>query len=66
MVGMSTPWCLPSDVLRLNSPARLPLGFAQAEETKHKDQAGGVVDGVGFRSPYDRRGCGALGASAVY
>lgn len=56
MGGMSTPSCLPGDVLRLDSPARLPLGFAQAEETKHKDQAGGVVDGVAFGSPYDRRG----------
>lgn len=56
MAGMSTRSCSPNDVLRLDSPARLPLGFGSAEETKHKDQAGGVVDGVGFGSPHDRQG----------
>jgi len=66
MVGMSMPLCLPSDVLRLDSPARFPLGFAQAEETKYKDQAGRGSRWSGVRVAARPASCGALGASAVY
>jgi hypothetical protein len=64
-VGMSMPLCLPRDVLRLDSPPRLPLGFVQAEETKQKHQAGRGCRWSGVQVAVRPASCGALAASAV-